>query len=95
MIENALKVKAKDIEKYSAMLEDSDIAQLKQIGRFENYSIVQKVLQILFVLNDLPLDHAMAEILQAFDLKKFVRFATVNMINPDKISLVGKIVNSE
>ena len=92
VIENSLKVKAQEIEKCAQLLEDTDLYQIKTLARFHNYEIVRRVFQVLMILNNIAQEESVPEFVSQFDLKAFVRFGSVNMVNPEKMQSVSALL---
>lgn len=86
MVENFLKVKAQEIERCAQMLEDNDFNQIEALAKFHNYEIVRKVFQMLMILNNIPKEKNVVEFVAQFDIRGFVRFGNVNMVNPEKMA---------
>jgi hypothetical protein len=95
VIENSLKIKAQEIEKYGEMINDADLSVIKNLAKFSNYEIVKKVFQILMVINDASPGIDISIFVDSFDLKTFIKFGNVNMINPTKVSIVSEIVKED
>ena len=92
VIENSLKVKAQEIEKCAQLLEDTDLYQIKTLARFHNYEVVRRVFQILMILNNIGQEESVPEFVNQFDIKSFVRFGSVNMVNPEKMQAVSSLL---
>lgn len=94
VIENSLKVKAQEIERCAQLLEDNDFVQIQSLGKFHNYEIVKKVFQILMVLNGVSQDSDVNEFVSGFDIRNFVRFGSVSILNPEKMESVSCLLKS-
>lgn len=92
VIENSLKVKAQEIERCSQMLNDTDFNQIEALAKFHNYEIVRKVFQMLMVLNNIPPEKDIGEFMSQFDLRAFVKFCNVNMVNPEKMNAISALL---
>jgi hypothetical protein len=95
VIENSLKIKAQEIEKYGEMINDADLSVIKNLAKFSNYEIVKKVFQILMVINDASPGIDISIFVEGFDLKTFIKFGNVNMINPTKVGIVSGILQED
>lgn len=93
VIENSLKVKAQEIEKCSQLLSDTDFNQIESLAKFHNYEIVRRVFQMLMILNNIPPERDIAEFIAQFDLRAFVKFCNVNMVNPEKMAAISALLH--
>lgn len=75
------------------MLNDTDFNQIESLAKFHNYEIVRKVFQMLMVLNNIPPDKDISEFVSQFDLRAFVKFCNVNMVNPEKMTAISSLLH--
>lgn len=92
VIENFLKVKAQEIERCAQMLEDNDFNQIEALAKFHNYEIVRKVFQMLMILNNISKEKNILEFATQFDIRGFVKFGNVNMVNPEKMAAFSALL---
>lgn len=67
---------------------------IKSLSRFHNYEIVRRVFQILMILNDIDPQEGIQEFIQNFDMKSFIKFGNVNMVNPSKLKSVSGLLKN-
>lgn len=94
VLENSLQVKAQEIEKYSSMLADKDIVEVKQLVKYESFDIVKKIFLIVMIINDADPDAMMMKWVYEFDLEGFVKHSTVNVLSPIKMKKISDILNT-
>lgn len=92
VIENSLRVKAQEIERCAQLLEDGDFSQIRSLGKFHNYDVVRKVFQLIMVLNNISPENDVSEFVEQFDIKGFVRYGNVNMVNPEKMATISTLL---